>query len=43
MESQATDITLEGQELVLPGAAKMTLIVPRGCLEEASLRGSEHI
>ena len=33
--SQATDITLEGWELVLPRAAKMTLIVPKGGLEEA--------
>lgn len=41
VDSQATDITLEGQELVLPGATKMTLIVPRGGLEEESLRGSE--
>ena len=32
----ATDITLEGWELVLLGAAKMTLIVPNGALEEHS-------
>jgi len=37
--SRATDITLEQQELVLLRAAKMTLIVPKGDLEEASLRG----
>ena len=36
--SQATDITLEGWELVLLGAAKMTLIVPKRALEEASVR-----
>ena len=30
-----TDITLEGQEPVLLGAAKMTLIVPNGGLDEA--------
>ena len=29
---RATDITLEGHDPVLPGAAKMTLIVPRGGL-----------
>ena len=39
MDSWATDITLEGWEPVLPRAAKMTLIVPRGGLEEAYLRG----
>ena len=32
---RATDITLEGYELVLQGAAKMTLIVLKGSLEEA--------
>ena len=42
-DSQATDITLEGQEPVLPGVAKMTLIIPKGGLEEASLRGSEPV
>ena len=36
---RATDITLEGWESVLPRAAKMTLIVSKGGLEEASLRG----
>ena len=39
--SQAMDITLEGQEPVLLGAAKMTLIIPKGGLEKASVRGSE--
>ena len=37
VDSRAIDITLEGREPVLLGAAKMTLIVPRGGLEEASL------
>ena len=32
--SQAIDITLKGWEPVLPGAIKMTLIVPKGGLEE---------
>ena len=41
--SRAIDITLEGQEPVLLGAAKMTLIVPKGGLDEASLRGSEPV
>ena len=35
------DITLDEQDLVLPGAAKMTLIVPKGGLEGISLRDSE--
>ena len=35
------DITLDGQDPVLPGAAKMTLIIPKGGLEETSLRVSE--
>ena len=39
--SRVTDITLEGQDPALPRAAKMTLIVLRGGLEEASLRGFE--
>ena len=30
----ATDITLEGRKLVLPGVAKMTLMVPKGGLSE---------
>ena len=41
--NRATDITLEGQEPVLPGAAKMTLIIPKGGLEESSLLGSEFV
>ena len=41
--NRATDITLEGQEPVLPGAAKMTLIVPKGGLEESPLLGSEFV
>ena len=41
VDSRATDITLEGQEPVLPGTVKMTFIVPKGGLEEASLWGSE--
>ena len=40
---QATDITLEGQELILPEATKITFIVPSKGLEELSLRGSESI
>ena len=43
VDSRAIDITLEGQELVLLGAAKMTLIVPKGDLEEESLQGSEPV
>ena len=35
-ESLATDITLKGREPVIPGAAKMTLIVPNGGLKGAS-------
>ena len=35
VSSRAIDITLEGWELVLPEAVKMTLIVPKGGLEEA--------
>ena len=42
-DSRVTDITLEGQESILPGVAKMTLIIPRGGLEEASFRGSEPV
>ena len=41
--SRAMDITLEGQESVLPRATKMTLIVPKGGLEESSLLGSEFV
>ena len=41
--SRVTNITLEEQEPVLPGAVKMTLIVPKGGLEESSLLGSEFV
>ena len=40
-DRRATDIILDGQDPVLPGAAKMTLIVPKGGLEEISLRDLE--
>ena len=40
-DSRATYITLKGQEPILPRAAKMTLIVPKGGLEEASFWGFE--
>ena len=40
-DRRATDITLDGQDLVLPGAAKMTLINPKGGLEGTSFRDSE--
>ena len=40
-DRQATDITLDGHDPVLPGAAKITLIVPKGGLEVISLRDSE--
>ena len=40
-DRRAMDITLDGQDHVLPGAAKMTLIVPKGGLEETSLRDSK--
>ena len=40
-DRRATDITLDGQDPVLPGVVKMTLIVPKGGLEETSLRDSE--
>ena len=36
-DRRATDITLDGQDPILPGAAKMTLIVLKGGLEETSL------
>ena len=36
-----TNSTLEGQDPVLPGAAKITFIVPKGNLEEASPHISE--
>ena len=35
-DSRAIDITLEGYELVLPRAAKMTSIIPKGGLQQAS-------
>ena len=40
-DKRAMDITLDGQDPVLLGSAKMTLIVPKGGLEETSLRDSE--
>ena len=43
IDSRATDIVLEGQDLVLLRATKMTFIVPKGGLEEASLWGSEPV
>ena len=43
MDVQVIDIILEGQDPVLPGVAKMTFIVPRIGLEEASLWGSEPV
>ena len=41
--NRATNITLEGQEPILLGAAKMTLIVPKGGLKESPLLGSEFV
>ena len=38
---RATVITLDGHDPVLPGAAKITLIVPRGGLEGTSLSDRE--
>ena len=43
VDSRATDIILEGQELVILGATKMTLIILKGGLEEESPQGSEPI
>ena len=40
-DRRAADITLDGDDPVLPGAAKMTLIVPKGGLEGISLRDLE--
>ena len=40
-DRRATDITLNGQDPVVPGVAKMTLIVSNGGLEETSLQDSE--
>ena len=36
-DRRATDIILDGHDLVLLGAAKITLIVPKGSLEGISL------
>ena len=36
-DRQATEIILDGHDPVLPGAAKTTLIVPKGGLDEISL------
>ena len=36
-DRQAIDIILDGHDSVLPGAAKITLIVPKGGLEGISL------
>ena len=40
-DRRATDITLDRLDPVLPGAAKITLIVPRGGLDGVSLSGRE--
>ena len=40
-DRRATDITLDRQDPVLPGAAKTTLIVPKEGLEGTSLRDLE--
>ena len=40
-DRRATDITLDRYDPVLPGAAKMILIVLKGGLEGISLRDSE--
>ena len=40
-DRQATDITLDGHDPVLLGAAKITLIVPKGGLEGVSLSDRE--
>ena len=40
-DRRAIDITLDGHDLVLPGAAKITLIVPRGGIEGISLSDPE--
>ena len=36
-DKRVTDIILDGRDPILPGAAKMTLIVPKGGLEGISL------
>ena len=41
--SRATNITLDEEDPVLPEVAKMTLIVPRGGFEGASLRRSKPV
>ena len=41
--NRATDITLDSQDPVLPGAAKMTLIVPNEGFTESFLSGSEFV
>ena len=42
-EQQDTDIILEGQDPVLPGAANMTFIMPRGDLKAAFPRDVEFV
>ena len=42
-EQQDTDIILEGQDPVLPRAANMTFIVPRGGLRAAFPRNAEFV
>ena len=42
-ERQDNDITLEGQDPVLLGAAKMTFMVPRGGLGAAFPRNAEFV
>ena len=34
-DNHATDITMDGQDPVVPGVAKMTLIIPKGGSEVA--------
>ena len=41
--SRATNITLDEEDPVLPEVAKMTLIVPKGDFEGASLRRSKPV
>ena len=36
-DRRAIDITLDGHDPILPGAVKITLIIPKGGLEEISL------
>ena len=40
-DRRTTDIILDGHDPVLPGATKITLIVPKGGLERISLQDSE--